>query len=87
MEVEMFLKSVKSKGNIYLYLCSYDPNTDKETKTRIVYGFGRREKAIKKMIEWKKDFRLFPGELKKIGCSRNDLNKWIEKLNRKKEVC
>jgi len=79
---EMFLKTVKAKGNTYLYLCSYDPIK----KVRVIYGFGMRDKAIQNMKEWLKHFHLFPLELINIGCSRKDLMNWIKKLDKQKEV-
>jgi hypothetical protein len=78
----MFLKTVRAKGNTYLYLCSYDPV--KEVK--VVYGFGRQDRAIQNMKKWLKNFNTFPPELINIGCSRQDLIKWIKKVEKKKSL-
>jgi hypothetical protein len=71
----MYLKSVKSKGNIYIYLCAYN-NQEQDKKT--LFSFGRVDKAIKKMYEWKEN--KLPVDLIEIGCCREDLFVWIKKI-------
>jgi hypothetical protein len=73
----MFLKNVNSKGNVYIYLCAYN-HEDQDKK--ILFSFGRVDKALRSMYEWKDDFCEFPSDLSKIGCTRNDLIDWIRKL-------
>lgn len=73
----MFLKSVKSKGNVYIYLCAYS-SLDQDKK--ILFSFGRIDKAIRSMRQWKNNFRELPEELSKMGCCREDLLDWIRTL-------
>jgi hypothetical protein len=70
----MFLKNVKSKGNVYIYLCAYDPG-DQDKK--ILFSFGRKDKALSVMKNWKIDFSQFPLFLSELGCSKEDLTDWI----------
>lgn len=71
----MYLKSVKSKGNIYIYLCAYN---NQEQDKKILFSFGRIDKAIKNMYEWKKS--ELPVDLIEIGCCREELFNWIKKV-------
>jgi hypothetical protein len=71
----MYLKSVKSKGNIYIYLCAYN---NQEQDKKILFSFGRIDKAIKNMYEWEKS--ELPVDLIEIGCSREELFTWIKKV-------
>jgi hypothetical protein len=73
----MFLKPVKAKGNIYVYLCSYD---SQEQDKKFLYGFGRLDKALKEMYRWKDNFFCFPISLLELGCKREDLLDWIKTL-------
>lgn len=74
----MFISHIKSKGNLYVYLYEYT-NTGNSNKQSL-YGFGRKEKALKNMRVWRKDFSLFPKELVEFGCTKKDLNEWIKTL-------
>ncbi|AIF45744.1 hypothetical protein X953_19910 (plasmid) [Virgibacillus sp. SK37] len=77
----MYLERIKSKGNYYIYLRMYDQTiTYSKNKKTTLYGFGRYEKAIKNMKKWERDFKQFPEELKALGCTRDDLGTWINKL-------
>lgn len=73
----MFLKNVKSKGQVYIYLCAYDRQ---EKDRKIVFSFGRIDRAIGKMNSWKGDFRDFPILLSELGCRREDLEDWIRTI-------
>lgn len=74
----MFISYVTSKGNQYIYLYEYC-NSESKTKQSL-YGFGRKEVAIKNMRKWKREFSLFPQELRDFGCTMKDLNDWIRTM-------
>jgi hypothetical protein len=73
----MFLKNVKSKGKVYIYLCAYN-NLDQDKK--ILFSFGRIDKAKKDLHNWKNDFSQFPLVLSELGCTRGDLIEWIKTI-------
>lgn len=69
----MYLEKVKAKGKTYLYLKKYN------VKKMTVYRFGRIEKARENMEVWKEDINTMPKELKELGCTRDDIHRWIQK--------
>lgn len=73
----MFLKNVKSKGNVYIYLCAYNC-LDQDKK--IIFSFGRIDKALMRMKKWKENFCDFPVDLSEMGCCREDLLDWVRTL-------
>lgn len=83
----MYLEKVKSKGNYYVYLKQYDRTVTYSHDKRVyLYSFGRIDKALNKMYEWKKDSSRFPGELLEIGCGIDDVKQWIKRLEKHKKV-
>lgn len=76
----LFLERVTSKGNCYLYLRQYSVREHYHNNKITVFSFGRIERALKTMYSWNKDFQTFPQELIEIGCSKEDLQRWIETL-------
>ncbi|CDQ42118.1 hypothetical protein [Virgibacillus salexigens] len=79
----MYIEKTKSKGVYYLYLRKYDGRIRYGTKKRTLYAFGRLEKARNNLIEWKNDISKLPEDLKKHGCTRDDLEKWISQTHSK----
>lgn len=77
----MYLEKVRSKGVDYLYLRKYDSKVKYGTRRKFVYGFGRLEQAREKMINWEKGKEKIPDELKKLGCTSDDIHQWIEKTS------
>lgn len=75
----MHLKCKRAKGNKYIYLYSYDgyERERKSPKSISVCSFGRNDKALKKLKEWKDDFNSFPRPLRELGCTKGDLLEWI----------
>jgi hypothetical protein len=76
----LFLSTIKSKGNYYIYLYSYAVRQDRFRTAKTVYRFGRKEMAIKKMHHWRNNFEEFPEDLLALGCNINDLEDWIRTL-------
>lgn len=77
-----FLSVNRSNGIKYIYLREYTPQEDYiERTSRLVYSFGRIEKALPMLKKWHKHFEiLFPEDLKEHGFSKKDLLEWIEQL-------
>ena len=75
----MHLKGKTAKGKKYIYLYSYAgyEREKKSTKAISVYSFGRNDKALKQLKEWKEDFKSFPKPLRELGCTKGDLLEWI----------
>jgi hypothetical protein len=73
----LFLSTVKTKGNYYVYLRSYAVNQQYVKKVKTNFKFGRKEIAIKKLHHWKENFGDFPKELIDLGCNVFDLEDWI----------
>lgn len=71
---------MKSKEVYYLYLKQYEVRPYYSNNKVTIYSFGRIENALKDMISWRKDFTTFPHELKKNGCTKKELDLWIETL-------
>lgn len=76
----MFISHVNSKGNQYIYLYTYCNQEEISSGKQSIYGFGRKEQAIKKMRSWRNDFSQFPKELIEFGCTREDLIDWIRTM-------
>jgi hypothetical protein len=76
----VFLSTVKSKGNFYVYLCCYAAKQNYSRTSITVYRFGRKEAAISNMRNWKVHFEEFPEELVVLGCGKKDLEEWISYL-------
>ncbi|MFD2446687.1 hypothetical protein ACFSO7_22365 [Bacillus sp. CGMCC 1.16607] len=74
----MYLQTAKAKGNAYIYLVAYEMSYKGLASRRTLYGFGRKDKAAKKMYSWKENFSTFPTELLELGCTQDDLNYWIQ---------
>jgi hypothetical protein len=74
----MYLNTKRAKGKKYIYLYCYskkEKNPKKREKK--VYSFGRNDIALERFKRWRKDFSLFPEELKMLGCTQKDLIDWI----------
>lgn len=78
----MYLERVKSNGRHYLYLKEYAVREHYISPKITLYAFGRIEKALEKMYYWRDNFKEFPKELEKVGCTKKDLLNWIRKLER-----
>lgn len=78
----MYLERVKSKGRYYLYLKEYAVREYNLTPKVTLFAFGRLEKALKEMYYWRDNFKYFPKELKRVGCTKKDLLNWICKLEK-----
>ncbi|MCM3708569.1 hypothetical protein M3205_23280 [Cytobacillus firmus] len=74
----MFISHVTSKGKQYIYLYEYCSSETK--KKQSLYGFGRKEEAIKDMRSWGRNFNLFPQQLVEFGCTKEDLSDWIRTM-------
>ncbi|MCC2248998.1 hypothetical protein JUJ52_03370 [Virgibacillus sp. AGTR] len=79
----MYLEKIQSKGNYYLYLKEYDGSILYGSKKRTLYAFGRLEEARKNFVEWNNDINKLPDNFKKYGCTRDDLEKWIDQTHPK----
>lgn len=77
----LYLEKIRSKGVEYLYLRKYDPKVEYGTKRRFVFRFGKTEKARANMIDWVMGNEEMPIELKKLGCTSADVQKWIQKTS------
>lgn len=77
----LYLEKIRSNGIEYLYLRKYDPEVEYGTKKRFLFGFGRLEKAREKMNDWVMGNEEIPIELKKLGCTGADVQKWIQKTS------
>jgi hypothetical protein len=77
-----FLSQIKSGGQQYIYLTEYCGNREfSSKKERHVYSFGNSRTALLKMKRWSRNFdQEFPEELKCLGCTKNDLEKWVMTL-------
>ena len=75
-----FLAKDKGKGNTYIYLRKSE-RVNKNGKSQVVktnlFSFGRVDKALGNMYEWRDDFDKFPAELKELGYDFEDLMEWI----------
>lgn len=78
--MKLYLERVCSKGQYYLYLRKYKVRSYYESNKKTVYRFGRIEDALSRMYFWKRNFELFPHELKVYGCTYDDLLSWINTL-------
>jgi len=81
----MYLSTTTAKGKKYVYLIKGVGTKDNEYGDLVcikeyLYGFGRNDKAIKKMREWKDHFEMFPSKLKELGCTEENLLDWIRTL-------
>lgn len=63
-----------------MYLRKYKVREFYESNKKTVYRFGRIEDALSKMHYWKRNFELFPKQLKTYGCTYDDLCSWIDTL-------
>lgn len=75
-----YLSRIHSKGRCYLYLKEYAVRKHYSSRSIIIYRFGRLEIALSDMKKWKRNFNLFPKELKKEGFCKKDLDQWIRTL-------
>lgn len=78
--MHIFLTTVKAKGKHYIYLRQYKVRDYYTTKKETLFGFGRKEKAIKIMYEWQMNFSDFPQKLIGLGCNESDLKEWINTM-------
>ncbi|WP_256816688.1 hypothetical protein [Cytobacillus sp. Bac17] len=74
----MFISHSTAKGKQYIYL--YEYCSSETTNKQSLYGFGRKEEAIKKMRRWRRNFDLFPQQLLEFGCTKEDLIDWIRTM-------
>jgi hypothetical protein len=75
-----FLKFVKSKGNLYVYLVKAFREKNK-TKNVIIHGFGKMPQALENLYEWRDEFEgLFPKKLIDAGYDWHDLQEWVLSL-------
>jgi hypothetical protein len=76
----LFLETAKAKGNKYIYLRSYAVKQhSKNLETH--YRFGRKEVAIRKLQHWREHFEELPSELLELGCTIDQLDNWIRRLD------
>jgi hypothetical protein len=74
-----FLSQIRSGGRQYIYLTEYCGNQEfSSKKERHVYSFGNSHTALLKMKRWIRKFEQeFPEELKGMGFTKSDLEKWM----------
>jgi hypothetical protein len=80
-----WLSHVKSKGNEYVYLAVYNnQNNISDRKERHVFSFGRLDKALALLQEWKEDPSYIPSDIKELGCTGSTIDRWLSKLSKRK---
>ena len=74
-----YLKFKRSKGNFYVYLVkSVRDNGVK--KDIVLYRFGRLEKALENLYDWRMNYEKTPKELLNFGYEWHDLHEWVNTL-------
>lgn len=76
----MYLTRTTAKGNTYVYLRAYYNDEWCYQGKKYVYSFGRADKALEKMKEWKERPNYFPSELKELGLDIEDVKAWIKTI-------
>ena len=71
-----FLKFVRAKGNLYVYLAKGVKENGKK-KTITIFGFGKMPLALEKLYSWRNEYEMFPQELKDMGYDWNDIHDWV----------
>lgn len=66
-----------AKEKKYIYLYCYSKEKSHRNKEKRLFSFGRNDIALEKFKKWRKDYSLFPEELKRLGCTKKDLIDWI----------
>jgi hypothetical protein len=82
MDKTGFIVKVMSKNREYFYL-RRSFRKDNRPQNKNIFSFGSREKAIKDLVDWKKDFNKFPVELKKLGYDPEDILSWLKQIETK----
>lgn len=63
----------------------YDKTVTYTTDKRVcIFRFGREENAIADMKTWLRNIDLLPVELKELGCTREDVEKWVNSIESRK---
>lgn len=73
----MYLKTMTAKEKKYIYLYCYSKEKSHRNKEKRLFSFGRNDIALEQFKKWRKDYSLFPEELKSLGCTKKDLIDWI----------
>lgn len=78
-----YIVKVKAKGREYFYLRKSVRGKNNMVRKETIFSFGTKEKAFSKLLEWKYDLSLLPNELKKLGYDLEDVEIWINQINKK----
>lgn len=73
----MFISKVKSKGNTYFYVYTYDNSSNSGLRT--VHSLGKRDSALSKVRAWR-DLSNVPKEVKELGLIEDKLAEWEKKI-------